>query len=144
MLLHHIVTFVLFTGAYVINHVSIGMLVVYAIDFCNIFGHWAKALSGTRFEKINLVNGAFMWVTWGYCRLVAYPAFMYQGIIVESENVPHIKGTQIETVNTILLIFCFVIFIMSFYWFILITYMIYRAVVHGEQEDIQDKIDEDV
>jgi hypothetical protein len=39
MLLHHGITFVLFTGAYVINYVSIGMLVVYALDFNNIFVH---------------------------------------------------------------------------------------------------------
>jgi len=39
MLLHHGVTFILFTGAYVVNYVSIGMLVVYALDFNNIWVH---------------------------------------------------------------------------------------------------------
>jgi hypothetical protein len=39
MLLHHGVTLVLFTGAFVINYVSVGMLVVYALDFNNIWVH---------------------------------------------------------------------------------------------------------
>ena len=132
MLLHHIVTFILFTGAYVINHVSIGMLVVYAIDFCNIFVHWAKALAGTRFDDVNLVNGACMWIFWGYCRLIAYPSFIYTGLFILTKDVPHIKDTSIETVNNILFVFCSVIFILSFYWFILITKMIKRALVNGE------------
>ena len=132
MLLHHSTTFILFTGAYVINHVSIGILVVYTIDFCNIWVHWAKALAGTKFDNVNLINGAMMLIWWFYCRLVAFPSFIYKGVYVLPGKISVVKGTPLETVNNILFVFCSVIFVLSIYWFILIVIMIKRAVVDGE------------
>lgn len=82
MLLHHGATFILFTGAYVINYVSIGMLVVYAIDFNNIFVHICKSLAGTTYENTTNFIGMIMWITWVYCRLIAMPCFIYMGNFV--------------------------------------------------------------
>jgi len=74
---HHGVTFILFTGAYVVNYVSIGMLVVYALDFNSIWTRQCISLAGTKYDNLVNVLGVVMWLTWLYCRLIAMPVVIY-------------------------------------------------------------------
>ena len=139
MLLHHGVTLVLFTGAFIINYVSIGMLVVYALDFNNIWVHQCKSLGGTKLDWLVNAFGVTMWVSWLYCRLIAMPTFIYEGCFTQFYKiVPSLKGTSIETIDLILATFCFFIFCLSIFWFYLITIIIIRSLKDGDQTDIQD------
>ena len=50
MMLHHVVTLVLYSSSYLINQVEIGILVVYCHDWADIFGHFVKYAVETNFE----------------------------------------------------------------------------------------------
>lgn len=52
MMLHHIVTIVLYTASYQINCVEVGILVVYAHDWADMFGHFGKCFAETHFKMI--------------------------------------------------------------------------------------------
>jgi len=78
-----------------------------------------------------------MWLTWLYCRLIAMPVFIYEGLFVYFYDIkPSLKGTPMETINYILATFCAFIFILSIFWFYLITKIIYKSLKDGEIEDI--------
>ena len=66
MILHHALTVVLYTGSYLMNNISIGILVVYSADTADIFVHLAKATAGTTFRLTCYVFGASMWLIWGW------------------------------------------------------------------------------
>jgi hypothetical protein len=50
-------------------------------------------------------------------------------------------GTPIETIDLILAIFCGFIFVLSIFWFYLITRIIINSFTTGDQEDIMDDSD---
>jgi very-long-chain ceramide synthase len=64
MLLHHALTAILYTGSYLMNNISIGMLVVYACDTTDMFVHFAKGLSCSTFKKSCNFFGLGMWMCW--------------------------------------------------------------------------------
>lgn len=137
MLLHHGVTLVLFTGAFVINYVSVGMLVVYALDFNNIWVHQCKSLGGTKLDGLVNFFGVIMWISWLYCRLIAMPIFIFDACVTEFYKVvPSLAGTPIETIDWILATFCAFIFFLSIFWFYLITKIIIRSFRDGDQTDV--------
>ena len=72
MMLHHILTLVLYTGSYMINCVEIGILVVYCHDWADLFGHFAKSVSDTNFKAPKVFLGIFMWLSWLLARCVFF------------------------------------------------------------------------
>lgn len=64
MILHHALTIILYTGSYIMNHISIGILVVYSCDTTDFFVHFAKASGGTKFRKSCYLFGLGMWICW--------------------------------------------------------------------------------
>lgn len=83
-----------------------------------------------------------MWATWLYCRLIAMPIFIYDGCFTQFYKIkPSMVGTPIETIDLILAIFCGFIFVLSIFWFYLITRIIINSFTTGDQEDIMDDSD---
>ena len=143
MLLHHTLTFVLFTGAYLMNIIPIGFLVILAIDFCNLFTHYAKAYAGTIYTNVCMFMGAMCWATWFYSRLVCLPILIYYGLLVNPSKIPGIDKSAEKSVFTILGVFLTFIVFLSVFWWYLITRMVLKAIREGDQHDDQSEIDEE-
>ena len=82
MMLHHGLTLVLYTGSYLINCVEIGVLVVYAHDWADVFVHFAKACEGTHFVYIHIFNGVAIWISWFVSRIITFPLAVFYGVTV--------------------------------------------------------------
>lgn len=64
MILHHALTVILYTGSYLMNNISIGILVVYSCDTTDLFVHLSKASAGTTYKKTCYFFGFGMWAVW--------------------------------------------------------------------------------
>lgn len=132
MLLHHTLTFVLFTGAYLMNIIPTGLMVVYVIDVCNIFTHSSKAFAGTTWKNLCLFCGAVCWFSWFYCRLVCLPIIIYYALFTLVDKIPNIETSAEKSVFTILGVFLSLIVLLSVFWFYLITRMVLKAIREGD------------
>lgn len=142
MLLHHTLTFVLFTGAYLMNIIPTGLIVVYVIDFCNVWTHYSKTFAGTNWKNTCLFCGATCWITWFYCRLICLPIIIYYALFELVDKIPNIDTSAEKQVFTMIGVFLSLIVLLSVFWFYLITRMVLKAIVSGDQHDEQSEIDE--
>lgn len=143
MLLHHTLTFVLFSGGYLMNVIPTGLLVILVIDFCNCWTHYAKAFAGTVYTNLCMFMGAMCWATWFYSRLVCLPIIIYYGLFVNVDKIPGIQYSAEKSVFTILGVFLSFIVLLSIFWWYLITRMVVKAIREGDQHDEQSEIEED-
>ena len=143
MLLHHTLTFILFSGGYLMNFIPLGMLVILAIDFCNVWTHYAKVFAGTTWKNTCMFCGAMCWGTWFYCRLVCLPLVIYYACFALVEKIPDIDGSSEATVLHILGVFLSLIMLLSIFWFYLISRMVLKAIREGDQHDEQSEVEEE-
>ena len=88
MMLHHGCTVMLVAGSYLINAVEIGVIIMYAHDISDVFGHFCKAASDTHFTTLKNFNAASLWFGWLYSRLIVFPWITYYGVLVVPYNKP--------------------------------------------------------
>lgn len=82
MMLHHVLTVILYTASYQINCVELGILVVYTHDWADMFGHFGKSFSETDFKWIQYFNAVSMWLGWLISRLIMFPLAIWYGVFV--------------------------------------------------------------
>ena len=137
MMLHHVLTIVLYTAGYLINCVELGILVVYVHDWADMFGHFGKCFSETDFKAIQYLNAVTMWLGWLISRLIMFPITVYTGIfIVPPSKIEVWSGSDEELILNILGYFCLILYMLNIWWFYLITKMIYRFYTVGSTKDL--------
>jgi len=94
MVLHHGITVVAFAGAYFMNIASIGIMVVFLTDLCNVWVHLAKAFAGSVYENTTNVLAAGMWIFWLYTRLFCFPLVFIRTFYYESFKTPGVYGSS--------------------------------------------------
>lgn len=73
MILHHVVTIMLYSFSYLINLSECGATIAFLHDTADIFASFVRCFTETRFVPILLVNVGGMVLTWGYTRLFVLP-----------------------------------------------------------------------
>merc|ERR1719265_767735 len=81
-MLHHGLTLVLYSGSYLINCVEIGILVVYAHDWADLFCQFTKCFTDLHFKKIQYFNGVALWTGWFLSRCYTFPLAIWYGVYV--------------------------------------------------------------
>ena len=136
MMLHHVVTLVLYSSSYMINQVEIGILVVYCHDWADVFCHFAKFVVETNFEILHPIGGVTTWLSWLVSRLIIFPIVIYNAVVIPYEKVNVWSGSNEALLSNILGAFCFVLLLLNAWWFYLITYMLYKFIRYGKAEDL--------
>ena len=81
-------TFLLYYGSFLINTQAIGALVVYVLDWSEVFISLSKTFSETKFKRVLAVSGVLMLVSWWYFRIFAFPIVFYQGLYTLPRQIP--------------------------------------------------------
>jgi len=142
MMLHHGLTLVLYTGSYLINCVEIGILVVYAHDWADVFVHWCKCFTDTHFKYIQYPNGASCWLMWFVSRIYTFPLAIWYGVYV----VPYTKvnvwaGSGEARILNILGAFCGVLYLLNIFWFYKISLSVFKFAITGKPVDYQNRVE---
>ena len=81
MLLHHMVTIMLYFYSYYNYFHKFGSLVMFLHDWADITTSFMKAIYETEYNSIIYLNAFANLLIWGYSRLVAYPCLIFYGMI---------------------------------------------------------------
>lgn len=137
MCLHHLLTLSLFLGAYLMNDIESGIIVSYLMDFCDIWTHFAKAFVDTKYKNTCTMFGVLMWFFWGYTRLFCFPYHVYMTYFKNPFSEPLNMSGSYEGYNYRFTASLLTILgIMGVWWWYLITKIVYRSIMKGENKDI--------
>lgn len=153
---HHVVTISLITLSYINNWYIVGLLVLYAHDFSDIFVDMLKLCVYIGWEESSYMFATEFWfvtnlIAWIYWRLYRYPliirgTFAFDNPYIQGVSTPEIYEPQGNT-YIVCQILCCILFLMHIYWFFLFIRiahrMIYASNAEGEKEYEDDTDDED-
>ncbi len=88
MLLHHSLTLWLMVLSYIDGYSRIGLLIVFLNDVPDIFVYLTKCLGDTPYVKTSVISYACLLLTYGYFRLVVFPASLLPSLLFESNFSP--------------------------------------------------------
>jgi acyl-CoA-dependent ceramide synthase len=136
MCVHHLITISLYAGGHIMGDIYSGLLIVYIMDFSDIWVHFAKASCDTHWKKMCDFFGVQMWFWWAYTRLFCLPYCIYWMLFIYPYDLPNMSGSYEGNLyffkGSLLSMLC----IMSLWWFYLISHMLFKAIFSGVQEDV--------
>jgi len=91
MLLHHMITVVLYMFSYMLCLTKLGSLVMFLHDWADIWTPLTKMFVETTYKTPAIIGAALLWISWVYSRLIVLPFLYYYGIQVvpKSEIYPN-------------------------------------------------------
>jgi len=134
MILHHILTMVLFTGSYLMNWWGCWGIIVLCTDWSNMNMYFSKVFGDLRFKWLRWIIGWQMLPSWFYFRSYQYNRVLYDGWYVAS--VGHVKGATEMYLLDILCYFFSMLAVMNTYWMLLIFKVSWREIFKGGAVDI--------
>jgi very-long-chain ceramide synthase len=141
MALHHFLTLSLFVGGHMMGDIYSGLLIVYIMDFCDVWVHFAKGLCGTTWKKTTDFFGFAMWIFWFYTRLFCLPFCVYWMLFVYPFELPNMSGSYEGNLYYFKGSLLTLLGIMGIWWWYLISIVLFKAIFKGIQEDNQNKIE---
>ena len=153
---HHVVTISLVTLSYLNNWYVVGLLVLFAHDFSDIFVDRLKLCVYIGWEEMPYFFCTEFWfianlVAWIYWRLYRFPlllagTFAFDNPYIQGVSTPDVYGPQGNTYIGCQML-CGVLILMHIYWFFLFIKIAYRMIYEdnseGEKEYEDDTDDED-
>ena len=94
MIVHHILTLILYSGSYMMNYMRPGSLVCFCLDQADLLGCLARAYNETVFKRLAAVIGITMWATWVWTRMVQQTKVIYYAIYLMPNQVPTWPGSD--------------------------------------------------
>ena len=79
LMFHHILTIFLYVGTYKLNYLAVASLIIYTLDFGDLFISLSRIFIETHYKIFTIIFGVAMFFIFMYCRLVVYPLFAYYG-----------------------------------------------------------------
>lgn len=144
MVFHHICTSTLVIGYLVANIHVIGAFIAVLHDCSDIFMNTARICHGTKWQStFGIGSLLMMYVTWIWTRLIILP---YSIWILEGEAYDS-TFTKMEIPQfTVPFLHAMVIFLvcmnfLHYYWFILLSQMVFGYIFKGKADDLQQKIE---
>ena len=81
-IVQHFLLLSFYVSSYVINCVELAFLVVYCYALSTVFIHYSKSFSNTHFNFTSFLSRVFMWITFLFFRILAFPRIVWYGIII--------------------------------------------------------------
>lgn len=128
MLLHHSLTLWLMVLSYIDGHHRIGLLIVFLNDASDIFVYLTKCLGDTVFFKTSIVSYAGLLLSYGYFRLIVFPASLLPSLLHESNFSPVGRYLYIGFLCCLTLLHA--------HWFILLVKIGLNLVRTGKRHDL--------
>jgi len=133
MLLHHSMTVFLISLAYLMNYVTMSLLVLYSHDFADIFGCFVQTFVDTNRKWLTFTCYIMLLISWFYTRLWVFPNELIRASCYE--NTVEIHGLFVMGGMLHFLL------VLHVYWFYLFIRMGMRFLRTSHVEDIQHKIE---
>jgi ceramide synthetase len=133
MMLHHSVTVLLMSFAYICNYVRIGMIVLVLHDFGDIFSYLIKIVVDTSNTSLKVGSYILLLLSWGGSRLILFPMVIIQ--LATQEPLELIDTTNVVVMH----FFSWVIWCLHVYWYSLFLAMGWTRATTGVEKDIQDQ-----
>jgi hypothetical protein len=76
--LHHTVAIFLYSGAYLINFLEIGIVLSFLHDLSDIFTRSTQCLAETKYNTLTMFQFIICMIVWFYSRILLLPYFIYQ------------------------------------------------------------------
>lgn len=123
MLLHDVVTVVLFFSYLAGNLVNIGTMIAALHDLTDIPFHISKALHTSIYEKEAVWPFIFGQLLWAWCRLLCFPVIIYS--VYYTEYIPSL--IQYQSQMTVNAIFLGSLYFLHWLWFMMFQRLNYKV-----------------
>ena len=143
MVVHHIVTVMLYFGYIIANIHCIGAFVAVLHDVADIFTNLGRIAQGTEYEKVSVTFFFIVLVTWAWTRLYILPYtiwFMESDLIPEFFSKMELASVYVPYIHS-MAFFLGCLAILHYWWFFLIVQMLYGLMTRGQLVDLQRKVD---
>jgi hypothetical protein len=146
MLLHHLLTVLLYINCYRTNTLKIGCILMFLHDWADIPTSLIKLVRQTNFKITTYIVCGINVVVWGYSRIYVFPQVIYYSFIVgpEQQIYPNWREPgdidwqrkSFELVKFPAIVFMSMLLFLHVYWYYLFLGMIIEALCKGA-----DKVD---
>ena len=127
MIVHHIATLILLFGSYIQSCYRFGAVIMFIHDVSDVWLESAKLANYAKLQEIcDILFGIFA-VVFILTRVIYYPIWVAHGYFYYNNDTNSI-------IRNIMVILCFLILFLNFYWGYLIGKMAYRVVIIGKVE----------
>ena len=134
MLLHHTITVMLVSLAYLMNYLPMSLLILYSHDISDAFVSYARFLVDTDMKKLTMVVSVCLIVSWFYTRLVIFPFELIRISCYTNPMMHEMYGIGILGAMVHVLV------VLHIYWFILLLKMGCKFAKTSTPEDTQQSL----
>lgn len=134
MLLHHSITVMLVSLAYLMNYLPMSLLILYSHDISDAFVSYTRFLVDTNYKKLTTVTYICLLVSWFYTRLIIFPFDLIRISCYTNPMMHEMYGIGILGAMVHVLV------ILHIYWFVLLIKMGLRFAKTATPEDLQQKL----
>ena len=137
LFVHHIVTFCLVYGSYIVDFKRIGILVLLTHDISDIFLHGGKMMVYLEKENGKVVLMIMLTLSWIVSRLFIFPTrIIYSSIYDGPKYVPF---DLIYPVADSFITMMEILLLMHIFWFYLIVKVIWKSLSKGKSEIVDER-----
>lgn len=134
MLLHHTLTVMLVSLAYLMNYLPMSLLILYSHDISDAFVSFSRALVDTNMNKLAFCCYLCLMITWVYTRLIIFPFDLIRMSCYTNPMIHEMYGIGILGAMVHVLV------ILHIYWFILLVKMGIKFIQTSTPTDMQQDL----
>lgn len=134
MLLHHSITVMLVSLAYLMNYLPMSLLILYSHDISDAFVSYTRFFVDTDFKKLTFLSYMLLMISWFYTRLIVFPFDFIRVSCYTNPMMHEMYGIGILGAMVHVLV------ILHWYWFILLLKMGFRFIKTKDPVDTQQDL----
>ena len=134
MLLHHSITVLLVSLAYLMNYLPMSLLILFSHDISDAFVSYTRFLVDTNFKYLTFFVYLFLIISWFYTRLVIFPFDLIRVSCYTNPMMHEMYGIGILGAMVHVLV------LLHLYWFVLLINMGIKFVKTATPEDTQQSL----
>ena len=134
MLLHHSITVLLVSLAYLMNYLPMSLLILFSHDISDAFVSYARFLVDTNSKYLAFFVYLFLIISWFYTRLIIFPFDLIRVSCYMNPMMHEMYGIGILGAMVHVLV------LLHLYWFVLLINMGIKFVKTSTPEDTQQNL----